>query len=373
MHHYPHHIGDFNAGTVRLTQLERWLYRDMIEVYYDTEGPLPADIVAVCKKVGARGDEQKAIVAELLADKFVRTADGFRHERCDDEIAIYRAKAETAKQNGSKGGRPRKAPAIPPAPELPTEPEDNPEKPSGFSVGSSQDAIGKQSETGSKTNQEPGTTNHSSVLRTDASAPSNLTDEQKGEPEPSEKAQLWAKVKAMLMADGLTKAQAGTFVGGLVKDHGESVAREAMRIAVAGDPPADARSYLTATCQHVAGERASKVPGWWTSDDLAKKQAALVGVGGPRAGESTDVWHARIRAAIENGGKPPAPPTAFAPRPAEPESPKVEATIEQIAERRAALRAALKPAAVVDGPPTAPGVSVPATTGAAHADLNAAR
>jgi uncharacterized protein YdaU (DUF1376 family) len=347
MHHYPHHIGDFNAGTVRLTQLERWLYRDMIEVYYDTEGPLPTDIAAVCKKVGARGDEQKAIVAELLADKFVLTYDGYRHERCDGEIAIYRAKAETARQNGCRGGRPPKARDIPPAPEvLPdTDAEHNSEKPSGFSVGSNPDAIAKPAETGSKTNQEP-LTIISVTNVTDAVAPPSPLNEQKsgkseGEQESSEDAKLWAKVKAMLMDDGLTKEQAGRFVGKLVADYTKPVALEAMRIAVSGEQPVDARSYLTATCKHVAGERASKIPGWWTSDDLAKKQATLVGVGGPRTGESTNAWHGRIRAAIEKGGKPPAPVAAPAPKPVEPEPPRAPISPEQEAANRAALQAAL--------------------------------
>jgi uncharacterized protein YdaU (DUF1376 family) len=109
VNYYQHHIGDFNAGTVRLSQLERWIYRDMIEVYYDTDQPLPADAAAVCKKIGARGDEQRAIVRELLDDKFVLRDDGYHNERCDMEIEAYRAKSESARIRGKLGGRPRKA------------------------------------------------------------------------------------------------------------------------------------------------------------------------------------------------------------------------------------------------------------------------
>lgn len=82
-----------------------------------------------------------------------------------------------------------------------------------------------------------------------------------------------------------------------------------------------------------------QIPGWWKDVELAKQQAALVGVGGPLPSDSRDTWHARIRAAIENSGKPPIPVAAPAPMPAEPELPKVELTAEQIAERRAALLA----------------------------------
>lgn len=83
-----------------------------------------------------------------------------------------------------------------------------------------------------------------------------------------------------------------------------------------------------------------EIPGWRRSDELATRQAALVGVGAAYASESRDAWHARIVAAIENGGRPPAPPaTSAAPPPAAPEIPRAAQTPEQIAERRAALLA----------------------------------
>lgn len=82
------------------------------------------------------------------------------------------------------------------------------------------------------------------------------------------------------------------------------------------------------------------IAGWWQSDELALKQANLVGVGPAYASDTRDTWHARIRAAIENGGRPPTPaaPTP-APPPAAPEVPRAAQTPEQIAERRAALLA----------------------------------
>lgn len=162
MHHYPHHVGDFRAGTVNMTRLERWLYRDMLDCYYDTEQPLPLDIAKLCRELGARTEDEKAAVAEILDYKFEKTKAGYVHSRCEEEIAIYRAKAATAKENGSKGGRPPKKKAgdaaNPPAPE--PEAEDNQKKPSGFQSGLNPDAICSQPETGSKTNQEPVTNNH---------------------------------------------------------------------------------------------------------------------------------------------------------------------------------------------------------------------
>ena len=40
MHYYSHNIGDFNNSTRHLTRVERSLYRDLIELYYDSEQPL---------------------------------------------------------------------------------------------------------------------------------------------------------------------------------------------------------------------------------------------------------------------------------------------------------------------------------------------
>jgi hypothetical protein len=84
-----------------------------------------------------------------------------------------------------------------------------------------------------------------------------------------------------------------------------------------------------------------QIPGWWKDDELAKQQGALVGVNGPHSHESRDAWHARIRAAIDNGGKPTAP-VAPTPAPAAATEQRVQMTDEQKAANRAALQAALK-------------------------------
>jgi len=48
MNYYPHHIGDFNSATRHLTRIERSVYRDLIELYYDTEAPLSRDVDKLC-------------------------------------------------------------------------------------------------------------------------------------------------------------------------------------------------------------------------------------------------------------------------------------------------------------------------------------
>ena len=54
MKHYPHHIGDFDKATRHLTRIERSVYRDLIDLYYDTEQRLTLDVAALCRRIIAR-------------------------------------------------------------------------------------------------------------------------------------------------------------------------------------------------------------------------------------------------------------------------------------------------------------------------------
>ena len=66
--------------------------------------------------------------------------------------------------------------------------------------------------------------------------------------------EIWRTGRAMLEAQDMPKAQCGTFIGKLCKDHGDSTVLEAVRSA-AVKRPADVATYLVATCQALAGQR----------------------------------------------------------------------------------------------------------------------
>lgn len=127
-----------------MSRRARWIYRDMLDCYYDTERPLPKEMDILMDMLGAEGDEDRNIIERHLRFKFVESEDGYRHPVCDAVIAEYHSKAETARANGRKGGRPKA----------------KQNKPSGFQSGSNQDAISNQDESGLKTNHKPLTTNH---------------------------------------------------------------------------------------------------------------------------------------------------------------------------------------------------------------------
>ena len=96
MHYYQFHIGDYRAGTIHLTQLERWVYRDLLDCLYDTEDDLPLDIDQVCMMVGARSEEHKEAVRIVLSQKFIKTEDGYTNERFIQELSKYRSKSRRA-------------------------------------------------------------------------------------------------------------------------------------------------------------------------------------------------------------------------------------------------------------------------------------
>ena len=108
MHYYKFNISDFRAGTHAMSELARWVYRDMLDIYYDTECPLPLDTEALFEAMGAESAERKAVIARVLKSKFTKTAKGYEHEVCAAVIADYHANAARAKVNGKRGGRPKK-------------------------------------------------------------------------------------------------------------------------------------------------------------------------------------------------------------------------------------------------------------------------
>ena len=107
MNHYPHHIGDFNNATRHLTRVERALYRDMLDLYYDKETPLPTDVQRLARLLIANSDEEKAAIQVVLDDFFTLEDDGYHNKRCDEEISAYRAKIAQASRAGQASAQRR--------------------------------------------------------------------------------------------------------------------------------------------------------------------------------------------------------------------------------------------------------------------------
>lgn len=108
MNHYPHHIGDFNSATRHLTFVERALYRELLDVYYDTERPLNGDVAKLARRVLAHTEEQRAALESVLEEFFVLQEDGWHNTRCDGEIVAYRQKQEQQSSAGRASAAKRK-------------------------------------------------------------------------------------------------------------------------------------------------------------------------------------------------------------------------------------------------------------------------
>lgn len=121
MNYWERHIGDYARDTAHLSMLEHGAYTLLLDRYYATESPIPAD--QVHRLARARSRDERAAVDAVLDEFFVMIDGEWHHNRADREIERAAARINAAKENGTKGGRPRKA-------------RETQEKPSGFSLGS---------------------------------------------------------------------------------------------------------------------------------------------------------------------------------------------------------------------------------------------
>lgn len=108
MNYYNRHIGDYAKQTAHLTFAEDGAYNRMLDYYYSTEQPLPLDRELLYRKVRARSRPEREMIDRLLAEFFTERSDGWRKNRCDEEIEKYHVKADANRKNGTRGGRPKK-------------------------------------------------------------------------------------------------------------------------------------------------------------------------------------------------------------------------------------------------------------------------
>lgn len=89
MNFYEHHLGDYVRDTAHLSMLEDGCYRRLLDCYYVREAPLPREVKEVQRLVRAASAAERKAVETVLREFFVDTEEGWRHKRCDVEIARY--------------------------------------------------------------------------------------------------------------------------------------------------------------------------------------------------------------------------------------------------------------------------------------------
>jgi uncharacterized protein YdaU (DUF1376 family) len=117
MNYYPHHIGDFNSATRNLTWIQKWAYRELLELYYDQERAIANDMELIYFKLGARNAEQKEAISIVLKHFFKPVSNDsgvkcFVNARCDEEIAHYQKKQMSQSKAGLASAAARKATTV---------------------------------------------------------------------------------------------------------------------------------------------------------------------------------------------------------------------------------------------------------------------
>jgi len=104
MHYYQFHIGDYISHTIHLSLEEDLAYRRLLDMYYDSEQPIPNNIPLVSRRLRMGSD----VVQSVLDEFFTLSDEGYKNHRADLEIREYHAFIDKQRSNGKLGGRPKK-------------------------------------------------------------------------------------------------------------------------------------------------------------------------------------------------------------------------------------------------------------------------
>jgi uncharacterized protein YdaU (DUF1376 family) len=105
---YPFYPGDYARDTAHLSLIEHGAYRLLLDHYYSTGGPLPANADRLHKICRAVADAEKDAVLYIVQEFFTETEGGYINERAD--IVIIKAaqtsekRAKAAKKSHEKRG-----------------------------------------------------------------------------------------------------------------------------------------------------------------------------------------------------------------------------------------------------------------------------
>ena len=107
MNYYKRHIGDYMKDASHLSLLEHGVYMRLLDVYYTREAAIPVEQAA--RLIGARSKDEKEALSMVTAEFFHAVDEFYTQSRCDFEISAQQQKAETNREVGKRGGRPKKA------------------------------------------------------------------------------------------------------------------------------------------------------------------------------------------------------------------------------------------------------------------------
>lgn len=109
MNYYPFHLGDYATHTAHLDLLEDLAYRRLLDLYYLREAPIPSDVNETARLIRMRGNTDA--IETVLHEFFEPTDDGWRHGRCDEELARMQDKQAKARASAEASVKARQAKA----------------------------------------------------------------------------------------------------------------------------------------------------------------------------------------------------------------------------------------------------------------------
>lgn len=197
MNYYERHLGDYAKDTAHLSMLEHGAYTLLLDRYYSTEAGIPED--QAHRVARARTRDEKQAVDVVLNEFFVLTDGVWISGRAEEEIEKAHQRISAARENGKKGGRPRKA-------------KETQQKPSGLLLGS-------EIETQQKAHHVPDT-----IQKHSEGKPSG------GKPPISDPDEIIFGYGVPLLTNaGTPEKQARSFLGGLRKNHGDQSVIDKLR------------------------------------------------------------------------------------------------------------------------------------------------
>lgn len=107
MQFYKRFIGDYGRDTAILTMEQDGAYGRLLDYYYATEKPLPADAEEIYLITRAMTTAQRKSVDAVIRRFFVAQDDGYHNARADIEIEAHGKDAQASRENGKLGGRPK--------------------------------------------------------------------------------------------------------------------------------------------------------------------------------------------------------------------------------------------------------------------------
>lgn len=107
-------MGDYGRSTGHLSLQDHGAYTLLLDHYYSSRSPLPADLKSARRICGAISKSETKSVQKVIEKFFpMDPKDGLRHnKRCDEEIAKWNSQAIVNAEVAKLGGRPRKTESV---------------------------------------------------------------------------------------------------------------------------------------------------------------------------------------------------------------------------------------------------------------------